>query len=257
MELTKEVINYIEERYSKKYDLKTFRYNLEKYQSLESFKASGNIFETGQYMSDETHYIMRLATQFYLEKAFKAMLVDLNDPNVAEEQESGNIGTPGRVAKVWCGADTSDDSELGSSRFMKPVRIATFPNNSSENIPITKSVDLVSACSHHLIAFTSLGIQDAKCIVSYIPSTYVLGISKLQRLVSYCSRRFWLQEDLTKFIYQKICEAAQTEDVYVELRNIKHGCEFLRGSKTVDGKFTSEYYGGKFKDPELRKQVRS
>ena len=34
-----------------------------------------------------------------------------------------------------------------------------------------------------------------------------------------------------------------------------HGCESMRGAKSRDGSFTSEYYNGAFNDPELRKQV--
>ena len=255
MNISKVTKDYIKQRYSLRYDVKTFNYHYKKYLELKPFKASQNIFETGQDISDETHYIMRLHTQYHLNKAFEAMLVDMNDPNVFENRQVGNIGTPGRIAKTWVGDGIHDDTELGSGRFMKPVRIAPFPNESNQQIPITKTVDLTALCSHHLIGFTSLGVNDAECIVSYIPSSHVLGISKLQRLVSYASRRFWLQEDLTKYIYDLISNAAETPDVYVKLKNIKHGCEYLRGSKTVDGKFTSEYYGGKFTDKELRDSI--
>ena len=176
--------------------------------------------------------------------------------NIGEDFNVGNVGTPGRIAKCWVGADTNDDSEIGSGRFMKPIRIASFPNNNAySKIPITKRVNISANCSHHFLPFNTAFDENSYAIISYVPKENVLGISKLQRLADYVSRRFWLQEDLTKELYKKISEAAQTKDVYVGLFNIKHTCEWLRGAKNAEGGFTSEYYSGVFEDAELRKQV--
>ena len=91
--------------------------------------------------------------------------------------------------------------------------------------------------------------------ISYIPDEWVLGISKLQRLADWISQRGWLQEELTQDIFNEIAEVAETKSVYVKLNNVVHTCESLRGAKSKDGAFTSEYYGGAFKDPEIRRQV--
>lgn len=226
------------------------------YCQLRPFKASGNIFESNQEISNEVHYLMRLIVQFFFEQAFDAMLIDLNDPNVKEDLEHDNIGTPGRLAKIFCGASIEDDTELGSGRWNPKPRIATFPNTNWDKFPITKRVDINSSCSHHTIPFGTLYSSDSYAIVSYIPGDFVLGISKLQRLVNWVAKRYWLQEDLTKKIWDVVSEAAQTEDVYVKLCNIRHGCEFLRGAQTKDGSFTSEYYGGEFNSKDLRSQIR-
>ena len=82
-----------------------------------------------------------------------------------------------------------------------------------------------------------------------------MGISKLQRLTDWIARRFWLQEDVTKAIYDEIADAAQTKSVYVKIVNAVHGCEFFRGAQSRDGAFSSEMYGGKFEDPEMRAEV--
>lgn len=254
--MNKELIDYIKRRYVLKFNSKSFNYNLRKYKDLKCFKANENIFETNQNITEEIHYIMRLTTQYYLEKAFEAMKVDTkNDPNTYEDLEVGNIGTPGRIAKTWVGGNLNDDSELASGRFMKPVRIASFPNTNTKALPITKRVSLISLCSHHLLAFSSVFDEKSYCIISYIPDKKVLGISKLQRLVDYVAKRMWLQEDLTKEIYKKVSEAAETPDVYVGLFNIKHSCEWIRGAKNPEGGFTSEYYDGKFNDDEIRNSV--
>jgi GTP cyclohydrolase I len=184
------------------------------------------------------------------------MKINLKDPNVAEELIDGNIGTPGRIAKLWMGADNNDDSELGCGRWAKKPRLAVFPNTStSTDIPIIKRVDVISNCSHHLVSFNTKSRPDSYAIIAYIPDKFVLGISKLQRLTDWISRRFWLQEDLTQTLYNEICLAAKTDSVYIKLVNLVHGCESLRGAQSSDGAFSSEMYGGKFIDHKMREQV--
>jgi len=252
--ISKEIKEITKEKYLKKgYNPERFETFWSEYQMCPSFKANQNVQEVGG-ISEESHFIMRMVTQEKLKEVFQAMKLDLNDPNIQEEEE--NIGTPGRIAKVWCGANLKDDTELGCGRWIDKPRIAVFPNtNTNTNIPITKRIDLVSNCSHHFISFNTLARGDSYAIISYIPDEQVLGISKLQRITDWVSRRFWLQEDLTKAIYDEIVEVAQTSSVYIKIVNAVHGCEQLRGPQSNDGAFSSEMYGGKFKDSEMRKQV--
>jgi len=259
----KDIKSYVKERFVKKYPERLFNTLWNKYKKLPSFKINENIFEAIPEMREckyknELHFILRIATQFYLTKAFEAMKIDLNDPNVAEDLSVGNIGTPGRLAKMWCGADTHDDRELMGGRFHEPVRLAAFPNTSDKNLPIIKEVDLIAVCSHHLAPFGTHVSENGKVIIAYIPNEYVLGISKLQRVVRYIAQRGWLQEDLTKAIYNEISKAAKTDSVYVKLKNIEHSCEKYRGALTQGQGFTTEYYGGDFeKNRELLEMVRN
>jgi len=245
---------FVKERYLKQ-GFKNFNKSWKEYEEIRNFAPNGNVFEGDKGVSDEAHFIMRMCTQYYLTKAFEAMKIDLSDDNVSENLDEGNIGTPGRIAKVWTGFDTHDDMELGGGRWNRKPRLASFPNTGNSNIPITKRVDIVSNCSHHFIPFHTLARPDSYAIISYIPDKKVLGISKLQRVANWVSQRFWLQEDLTKALYEEIAEVAETNSVYVGLYNVVHGCESLRGAKSNDGAFTSEYYGGAFEDPELRRQI--
>ena len=252
MKLTDEALKFVKDRYVLKFPADGFEAALQQYEQLEPFSASGN-----HAVSAEVHLVMRLITSWYLREAFEAMKIDLNEPNVAEDLDAGNIGSFGRIAKVWCGAYPGDDTELGGGRWAPMPRLATFPNSGFSNkTPITKRVDLVSNCSHHFVPFGTLFSDDSYAIVSYIPNRKVLGISKLQRLVNWVAQRFWLQEDLTHELYRVIAQAAETEDVMVELHGIRHGCEFLRGAKSKDGAFTSVYYQGRFADPQVRALVK-
>lgn len=249
--------DYIKERFAEKYDTVDFDTSYRKYLSLKPFKAQDNFFEvTDKKLNDKDLLVIRLATQYHIEQALEAALFDLRDPNLQENLSKGNIGTAGRIAKVLVGGSTDDENEMGSGRFMKKPRIATFPNTQKTNIPITKRVSVVANCSHHFLAFSTQFDNDSFAVISYIPDKFVLGISKLQRLTDWVCRRYWLQEDLTKTLYDEISKTAETLDVYVGLFNIKHTCEWLRGSKNPESGFSSEYYGGAFKDKALRDSIK-
>lgn len=259
-----QLYNFIKDRYIQKFgNDDKFEENLSIYQKLPIFKANENIhqiatnyldrdnlpdiedaFINGESMKPEVHWIMRMATQYYLTKAFESMKVDLKDPNIAEN--SLGKGTPGRIAKMWCGADPEDTTELGSGRWNKEPFISCFPNeNKEESGIITKEVDVVACCSHHFLPFSTF--DGGKAIISYKPGDFVLGISKLQRFVTWASRRFWLQEDLTKYIGETIKRIAATEDVYVRLEGLVHGCEKFRGANAKNGSLTTEFKSGIFK----------
>jgi len=241
--------------YEKYHNYENFEKTMNNYKNLPIFKANENVFEMGYKFDDETHFLMRMITQYFITQAFKAMKIDMNDDNIAENFNEENIGTPGRIAKIWCGKNTEDDSELGSGRWCKPPRLAKFPNIGNKSIPITKKIDIVSNCSHHFISFNTITRPDSKAIISYIPNEFVLGISKLQRITNWLSQRFWLQEALTDAIYKEVSEAAQTDSVLVAIVDAVHGCEILRGAKSKNGTFTSMSYGGKFVDIEIRNIV--
>jgi len=251
------------EKIRKIYESKGFSTPFEKaweiYLKTPMFKINENVFDKTEEWNDDVHYLMRLVAAEKLKEVFEALKIDTEDENVKDDFNDGNIGTAGRIIKMWSGKDTSDDRELMSGRFHKPVRLAKFPNEISEDYdnPIIKEVDLTAVCSHHFAPFSTKFSENSKVVIAYIPDKYVLGISKLQRVVRYIAQRGWLQEDLTRAIYKEISKSAQTDDVYVKLKNIKHSCEFLRGALSHSEGFTTEYFGGKFREKrELLEFVR-
>lgn len=247
--MTKEAIKFAKEKFREE-GYKNFTKYFNEYKSIEDFKISENIWEKDSGISEEAHFIMRCIAEYHFINFFKAMKIDMNDPNV-----SGKKGTPYRVVKMYTGSGLEDDTELLCGRWSKPPRIASFPNTHKSKFPITKRIDVTAVCSHHTAPFSTKFREDAYAIVSYIPDKKVLGISKLQRVVDNIARRGHLQEELTQKIYEAVSKVAETDSVYVKLVNISHTCESLRGTQSADGAFTSEYYGGDYEDPELRKQV--
>ncbi len=245
------LIDFVREKFNKQYPKGNFNLFWNEYNSLQDFKISDNVESVGG-ISEEAHFIMRTITEYHFVQAFKAMKIDLNDPNV-----SGEKGTPYRITKMYTGNGLDDDSELLSGRWSNRPAIANFPNENGQRFPITKRVDIVSVCSHHLAPFSTLFRDGAYALISYIPDKKVLGISKLQRIVDWVSRRGHLQENLTKMIYDEISKAAETASVYVKLSGLVHTCESLRGTQSNEGSFSSEYYGGDFDNIELRREVKS
>ncbi len=240
---------YVLEKFQERFTEKEFISAWTEYNQLQDFKISENVQSVGG-ISEQAHFIMRIVTEYHITQAFKAMKIDMQDPNVGGEK-----GTPYRMTKMYCGDNLNDDSELLSGRWSARPHMASFPNESGQKYPITKRVDIVSVCSHHVAPFSTLFRDGAYAVISYIPDQIVLGISKLQRIVDWVARRGHLQENLTKMIYDEISKAAKTESVYVRLHGLVHTCESLRGAQSSEGTFTTEYYGGNFSKYDLRREV--
>jgi len=247
--------DFIKKRFLLEFDCSEEEFNkyYEEYQNIKPFKANENIFETGQNISKEAHYILRLTATYHMKDVLKALKIDLDDSNVQEDLSQGNIGTFGRIAKMFSGAYIDDTDELMSGRFNPPPRMAVFPNEQNNHNPVFVKTDLNAVCSHHFIRFGEDYFDDDSFIViGYIPRKYLGGISKINRFVNWCARRGWLQEDLTKYIAQKIEENFKTDSVYVGLFNLKHGCTAYRGACDIRSGTTTIYVSGEFKiNPDL------
>ena len=100
--------------------------------------------------------------------------------------------TPKRVEKAYrfltSGYQANIDQVLNN---------ALFTVDYSEMV-IVKDIDFYSLCEHHLLPFFG------KCHVAYIPSTKVIGLSKIPRLVDVFARRLQVQERLTNQIADTI-----------------------------------------------------
>ena len=122
---------------------------------------------------------------------------------------------------------------------------------------VSKTIDINSLCSHHLISFVSTDDKDSKCTITYIPTLgsdkALLGISKLQRVADWFGRRPQLQEELNWQIKAFVSLILRSSDVMVSFSNIIHYCEKTRGVESHCGSTSSIVFSGRFKDPENRK----
>lgn len=276
----KELMDFLKSTYYQKFgSIEDFDKMYQLYKKIPNFKVNQNIHEintnynksfaelrdnesefivNGGELNPKVHWIMRESTHFYLLRAFESMKIDLSDPNV--DINALGKGTPGRIAKMWCGNDPTDTTELLSGRWCKEPALSIFPNDGSAtggekiDYPVQKQVDIVAVCSHHFLPFSSLE-PNSRVVITYIPKDYVIGISKLQRFANWASRRGWLQEDLCNYLGRTIKRIAGTDDVMIEMYGLVHGCEKYRGASSKNGNLTTVYKSGVFKDSNNKPKV--
>ena len=233
-----------------------------RYKEIPVFSALGNIYDIDQKGIDkETHYVLRLVATWHINEALIALKYDTtNDSNLKIDKETANIGTPGRIAKIWGGntLDPENIREYGDGRFTEMPRLAAFPaSKDAKRKPVTVVIEnagIGSCCSHHFLPFSITGNDNSKIVISYIPKDKLLGLSKIGRFVEWCLNRPSLQEEVTELIHTKISEIAETDDVYVGLFELVHTCEVTRGAKQFSTT-TTEDYSGAFNDPEMRRDI--
>ena len=85
--------------------------------------------------------------------------------------------------------------------------------------------------------------------VAYIPNKKVLGLSKINRVVEYFSKRPQIQERLTEQIYHALSYILDTPDVAV-LVNAQHYCVKSRGVEDTGSSTVTSRLGGAFFDDE-------
>ena len=112
---------------------------------------------------------------------------------------------------------------------------------------VEKNIVVYSTCEHHLLPIVG------RAHVGYISNGQVLGLSKMNRIVEYYAKRPQVQERLTMQIVQEMQQALGTEDVACII-DAKHLCVNSRGIEDIDSSTVTAEFGGKFKDPEVRKE---
>ncbi len=172
--------------------------------------------------------------QAHFSEIMKTLGLDLTDDSLK--------GTPKRVAKMYV-----KEVFNGLNPANKP-EARTFNNNYDySDVVIEKNIQVNSFCEHHFLPFIG------KAHVAYISKGKVIGLSKINRLVDYYSRRPQVQERLTLQIADAISDAMNTEDVAVYIDS-KHFCVSMRGIKDhASSTITSEFRGA-FKEKEVQQK---
>ena len=117
---------------------------------------------------------------------------------------------------------------------------ALFTVDYSEMV-IVKDIDFYSLCEHHLLPFFG------KCHIAYIPSTRVIGLSKIPRIVDVFSRRLQIQERLTNQIANTIRDKVAPVGVAVVVE-ATHLCMSMRGVEKQNSFAVTSAMIGAFRD---------
>ena len=169
-----------------------------------------------------------------VEKILHTIGMDLNDDSIK--------GTPDRVAKMFVNEIFS-----GLNPKNKP-KSSTFENKYKYGeILIEKNITLYSTCEHHLLPIYG------KAHVGYISNGNVVGLSKMNRIVDYFSRRPQVQERLTLQIVEELQKVLNTKDVACVI-DAKHMCVNSRGINDISSSTITSEFGGKFNNKQTKRE---
>ena len=149
--------------------------------------------------------------------------------------------TPKRVAKMYV------NEIFWGLDYASFPKITVVENKMQYNeMIVEKGISVQSFCEHHFVNI------DGLATVAYIPKNKVLGISKMNRIVEYFSRRPQIQERLTEQIYHALSFILDTENVALTI-DAKHFCVKSRGVEDTECSTVTSRLGGSFKaQPEVR-----
>jgi GTP cyclohydrolase I len=166
-----------------------------------------------------------------MQDVIRRLLTDLGEDPMRE----GLLDTPKRVEKAYrfltSGYHANIDQVLNN---------ALFTVDYSEMV-IVKDIDFYSLCEHHLLPFFG------KCHVAYIPTTKVIGLSKIPRVVDVFARRLQVQERLTNQIADAIREKITPVGVAVVME-ATHLCMSMRGVEKQNSFCVTSAMSGAFHD---------
>ncbi len=166
-----------------------------------------------------------------MQDLIKRLLAEIGEDPARE----GLVNTPKRVEQALRFLTSGYQADVDTV-----INNALFTVDYSEMV-IVKDIDFYSLCEHHLLPFFG------KCHVAYIPSTKVIGLSKIPRLVEIFSRRLQVQERLTNQIADVILDKVAPRGVAVVMEGT-HLCMSMRGVQKQNSFAVTSAMHGIFRD---------
>lgn len=169
----------------------------------------------------------------HFKSIMETMGLDLSDDSL--------IDTPKRVAKMYV-----NEIFFGLDYDAFPKCTTVDNKMKYDEMVIERNVNVQSNCEHHFV------VIDGLATVGYIPKDKVLGLSKINRIVEYFSKRPQIQERLTEQIYHALSFILETDNVAVVV-DASHFCVKARGVEDTGSSTVTSKLGGCFKDePAVR-----
>ncbi|WP_333875984.1 GTP cyclohydrolase I FolE [Flavobacterium sp.] len=171
-----------------------------------------------------------------IEKHFFAIMEEIG----LDMTDDSLRGTPHRVAKMYI-----QEIFSGLNPKNKP-KLSVFENSYQyDKMLVEADISFNSTCEHHFLPIIG------KAHIGYVSAGKVIGLSKLNRIVDYYSRRPQVQERLIMQIFNELKSVLETEDVIVVME-AKHLCVSSRGIQDESSYTSTIQYGGIFNEKENR-----
>lgn len=172
--------------------------------------------------------------------AYKTMIQEVGE-DVARE---GLLKTPERAAKAIQFLTQGYDQDPA-----KVLRSAMFKEDYSEMV-LVKDIEIYSICEHHLLPFFG------KAHIAYIPDGYIVGLSKIPRIVDIFARRMQVQERLTMEVLECIQETLKPLGAAIVIE-AQHMCMMMRGVEKQNSATTTSAFTGVFRSESTRSEFLS
>ncbi|AWX13354.1 GTP cyclohydrolase I FolE [Mergibacter septicus] len=173
--------------------------------------------------------------ELHMREVMKLIGLDLNDDSLEE--------TPKRLAKMYL------DEIFSGLDYRTFPKITLIENRMKvSEMVLVNDVSLTSTCEHHFVTF------DGSVAVAYYPKNWVIGLSKINRVVKFFASRPQVQERLTEQLLTAFQTLLETDDVAVYVK-ATHFCVKCRGVRDTNSYTVTSAFGGIFQqDRETRKE---
>ncbi|RZS93653.1 GTP cyclohydrolase I FolE [Aquimarina brevivitae] len=172
-----------------------------------------------------------------VKEKFSDIITELGEDVTRE----GIAKTPERAAKAMLfltqGYQQNAEEILKSAMFKEDY----------DDMVIVKDIELYSLCEHHMLPFFG------KAHIAYIPDGYIVGLSKIPRIVDVFARRMQVQERLTHDILECINKTLKPKGVAVVIE-AAHMCMMMRGVQKQNSVTTTSGFRGQFEKNETRSE---
>jgi len=188
-----------------------------------------------------------LRTEEYEKKSTQALTDHFQGilEEIGEDTEREGIAkTPERAAKAMLFLTQGYEQDAESI-----LRSAMFREEYNEMV-LVKDIELYSMCEHHMLPFFG------KAHVAYIPNGYIVGLSKIPRVIDVYARRLQVQERMTDQILKCIDRTLQPLGVAVVIEAM-HMCMMMRGVQKQNSLTTTSAFTGEFQREETRSEFMS
>lgn len=167
-----------------------------------------------------------------VESIMTTLGLDLSDDSL--------IDTPKRIAKMFV-----EEFFWGLKTENFPKMTTVEAKSDDPGMVLERDITVKSNCEHHFVPIVG------RAHIAYIPSERIVGLSKLNRVVEYFSRRPQIQERLTEQIYYALRHVLGTDDIAVVV-DARHLCVTHRGVEDQNSSTVTSKIGGCFLEPNQR-----